>query len=85
MTDPATFMTTLARKHQDAANADFAISYRSDARGFVGIFALPGDAHFRQCRTPSGELRWRATYQESEADASLALVDALQTLKANLD
>ena len=85
MADLATFMTTLARKAQDAANADFAISYRSDARGFVGVFALPGDAHFRQCRTPSGELRLRETYQEAEADAGHALVDALQKFKANLD
>lgn len=59
---------------------DYAITYRGpdDSGRYVGLWAVPGDPHFRQTRTAAGDLATFATAAEAEANAGHQLVAHLR-------
>lgn len=62
-----------------AAALDVAISYRgSKEDGYIGLYTLPGDLHWRRCNDANGDLAICATSHEAEAMAGHHLVADLR-------
>ena len=56
----------------------YQISFRSDGeQGYHGVYALPGDPHWRCVRHADDRLLWRESSREAEADAGHRLVGEL--------
>ena len=58
---------------------EVALSYQGPhgGKGYIGLFALPGDPHWRQCQDRDGPV-YHPTPAQAEADAAHRLVAALR-------
>lgn len=54
-----------------------ALSFRSGEHGYSGLFALPGDDGWRQCRDAAGRIVWHDSADKAEADAGRRMVAAI--------
>lgn len=82
------FMQALLSRDAAKPCLNFALSFRSNpakAGQYCGWFILPGDVHGRQVCRPDGSPLWRESVAQAEADAGHALVDALQTIKREIE
>jgi hypothetical protein len=62
---------------------DYALTFHGDTEcGYHGVYALPGDPHWRHVRRADGTLLRRKTAKEAEADAGHRLVAELNRTQA---